>query len=165
MSVSWTVNVTISCDLTFGCHWERSYRKRKRLMKTLSCVYSSDLWPAPKADIIPQCALIGRQQPLEGRSGFSPGLVTKSHESIQCWLEGSEMITHEEAQYTSHCRVMTSSKSWKGSDRDSVYLVKHILVFGNHRPLEQRFYNTQVQDLISDRHTNPMSGLKKRRQF
>lgn len=111
--MSWTVNETISCDLTYGCHWERSHKKRKRLMKTLSCVYSSDLWPAPKADIIPQCALIGRQQPLEGRSGFSPGLVTKSHESIQCWLEGSEMVPHEKAQYTFHCRVMTSSKFLK----------------------------------------------------
>lgn len=45
-------------------------------------------------------------------------------------------------------------------NRDSFYLVKHILMFGNHWPLEQRFYNTQVQDLISDSHTNAMCGLK-----
>lgn len=56
--------------------------------------------------------------------------------------------------------MMIESGSVRGSICDSVYLVKHILMLANHRPLEQRLYNTQVQDLISDRNTNPMFGLK-----
>lgn len=203
--LSSTVNATTSCDLTFGCRWEQSHKKWKRLMKKWSCVYLSDLWPAPKADIIPQCALIGWQQHLERHSRFSPGLVAKSHESIQRRLEGRETITHEEVLFTSHRCMMTEavirtqdtvshfylffhslikkkrkkkdlqrlhwytqkymeterkSGSMRGSNGDSSYLVKHILMFGNHRPLEQRFYNTQVQDLVSDRHTNATYGLK-----
>lgn len=73
------------------------------------------------------------------------------------------MIRHEEVLFTSHRSVMTEALI---STQDTVfhfyfsYLVKHILMFGNHRPLEQRFYHTQVQDLVSDRHTNAMSGLK-----
>lgn len=68
--------------------------------------------------------------------------------------------------HTTKCMMIErKSVSVRGSSRDSVYLVKHILMFANHRPLEQRLYNTQVQDLISDRNTNPMSGLKEWRLF
>lgn len=126
--LSSTVNATTSCDLTFGCRWEQSHKKWKRLMKKRSCVYLSDLWPAPKADIIPQCALIGWQQHLERHSRFSPGLVAKSHESIQRRLEGRETITHEEVLFTSHRCMMTEAVV---STQDTVfhfYLIFHSLI-------------------------------------
>lgn len=43
------------------------------------------------------------------------------------------------------------------------YLIKDILVFGEDRPSEEVLNNTEVQDLVSDGHTDPRSRLGGRR--
>ena len=52
-------------------------------------------WPAAEADIIPQSALIGWQQPLHRAPGLPPGLTAQSHEGVQSGLQTQKNIQYD----------------------------------------------------------------------
>lgn len=43
------------------------------------------------------------------------------------------------------------------------YLIEDMLVFGKDRPSEEVFNDTEVQDLVTDGHTNPWLWLARER--